>query len=394
MTPERTSKHGRFRIDWERQEVGRIRVTYGRTLKQYAKAIALLDELYENDQLDVLRALKKQKGQAGRVTIRELLAAKKAGRHRRDDVLVDLRLQQPLWDSLEQLSKARPGGATHQKNLRFYRERFARTAAVAAIGREAVYGDLLKVDWGAAVAEFAGHPAYWNAIRKMLSACTGALLEDLYHPFRRALMQKLPKLAEPQLDVDVTTEQFWALVDAVPEHARPGIVALAVTAMRVNTEYMRATATDLRPGIHAVFSPGSKNADATGLIYVAESLWPWIEAGIPAPVKTRWLRIYLHRAALVVGLGHLVPRADGALEQDGVTPKMRYRGITLGQLRHLGLQLAMDGGATLNDVQALARHADPKMTMRYLKRGRQKSAAAAIGRELERKPKTGGQGNG
>src|SRR4051794_22074123 len=91
MSPERTSPNGQYRTDWQRQEVGRIRVSYGRTLKEHAKAIATLDELYENDQLDVLRALKKKKGEAGRLTIPELLAAKKVGRHKRDDVLVDLR---------------------------------------------------------------------------------------------------------------------------------------------------------------------------------------------------------------------------------------------------------------------------------------------------------------
>jgi integrase len=142
-----------------------------------------------------------------------------------------------------------------------------------------------------------------------------------------------------------------------------------------------------------VYSPGSKNADASGLIYVAEELWPWVEAGIPAPVKTRWLRIYLHRAAAAVGLGAFTPRADGAVDAKG-NPKLEYSGLTLGQLRHLALQLALDGGATLNDVQAHARHADPKMTMRYLKRRGRKDAAAAIGRELARPPNVAGGEHG
>ena len=218
----------------------------------------------------------------------------------------------------------------------------------------------------------------------MISSCTGALLENLYHPWRLDLMKKLPKMAEPELEVDVPRELFWKLIDALPEHARPGVMTLAITAMRVDTEYMRATAADLRPAIHAVYAPGSKNADASGLIYVAEELWPWVEAGIPAPVKTRWLRIYLHRAAAAVGLGTFRPRADGATDEEG-NPKLEYDGLTLGQLRHLALQLALDGGASLNDVQAHARHADPKMTMRYLKRRGRKDAAEAIGRSLERK---------
>jgi integrase len=118
----------------------------------------------------------------------------------------------------------------------------------------------------------------------------------------------------------------------------------------------------------------------------------YVEAGIPAPVKTRWLRIYLHRAATAVGLGAFAPRADGAKEKDGETPKLEHSELTLGQLRHLALKLALDGGATLADVRAHARHRDPKMTMRYLKRAGRKAAAAAIGRELEGKPKAAGEG--
>jgi integrase len=87
------------------------------------------------------------------------------------------------------------------------------------------------------------------------------------------------------------------------------------------------------------------------------------------------------------------PRADGAVDAKG-NPKLEYSGLTLGQLRHLALQLALDGGATLNDVQAHARHADPKMTMRYLKRRGRKDAAAAIGRELARPPNVAGGEHG
>jgi integrase len=393
VTPERTSAKGQFRTDWQRKEVGRIRVSYGRTLKAHAKALQLLDELYENDQLDVLRALKKKQGEPGRVTIRELLAAKKAGRIRRDDVLIDLRLQRPLWSTLEELCAARPGGDTHRTNMRNFLKKLMGTTEAARLGQRAVFADLLKVRWRELQSEFSS-PAYWNAVRKMVLTCTGALLENLHHQFRLDLAKKIDKLPEVQLETDVTTDQFWALIDALPEHVRPGVVTLAVTGMRLNTEYMACDASNLRPAVRAVFCPGSKTADATGFIYVAESLWPWVEAGIPAPVKSRWLRIYLHRAAAEVGLGRFTPRADGAMEKDGTTPKLEYSGITLGQLRHLALQLALDGGAQLNAVQAMARHADPKMTMRYLKRGNRKLAAEAIGRELERKPKAAGGEHG
>jgi integrase len=65
-----------------------------------------------------------------------------------------------------------------------------------------------------------------------------------------------------------------------------------------------------------------------------------------------------------------------------VKPLQVYAGMRLHDLRHLALQLALDGGAMLNDVQSLARHADPAMTMRYLKRSGSRRAADAIGRSL------------
>jgi integrase len=384
MTPERVSKGGQFRSSWERKEIGRIRVTYGRTLKDHHRALAILDELYKNDQHDVLRALK-----AKRVTIRDVLAAKKAGRLGRDDLLVDLRLQQPLWSTLERLIATRTGiSETQRTNLGWFLKKFASTSAAAKLGQRAVFKDLLTVDWAALESEYSS-PAYWNHNRKLISLCTAQLLDDVHHPFRRALMKKIDKRTEPEVEVDIEVEQFWELVDALPEHARPGVVTLAVTGMRVNTEYMAANESHLRPRIHAVYAPGSKNADAKGHIYVAESLWKWVEAGIPAPVKTNWLRKYLHRAAAEVGLGRFIP-VPGSEDAEGQPTKHTYEGLTLGQLRHLALQLALDGGATLNDVQAMARHADPKMTMRYLRRNRRKSAAAAVERALTRKPKASG----
>lgn len=378
MSPERTSKNGRYRSRWKRVGFGVIRVTYGKTLAEHAKAIALLNELWDNAQLEELRALQKKKGEPGRVTIRELLAAKKAGRHRRTDVLIDVRLQRPLWDVLEAMTDARPGGKTYHRRLRASREKFAKTAAAGALGPKAVVEDLRKLDVAGVRKSFIS-AADWNQFRKMIGVTLSQLLEDPRHPFRLEMMKRIPKETERHRDVDCTVEQFWTLVDAIPEHAQPGIVTLATTGMRLNTEYMRCREEDKRPNLPGIFCPGSKNADATGIIPIAASLYEWVDAGVPAPVKARWLRIYFHRAAIATGLGRTV--------EDPTTTKTKYVGIRLHDLRHLAVQLAMDGGASLNDVQNFARHADPAMTMRYAKRAGARRAADAIGRQLDRKPK-------
>lgn len=384
MSPERTSKDGQFRTDWQRAEIGRIRVAYGYTLKEHMKAVHLLDELYDNDQFDELRALKKKKGQPGRVTIRELMAAKKQGRHRRADVLVDVRLRRPLWVTLQEMTQARPGGKLYHRRLRASLEKFAKSPTAGILGTRATVADLRKLDRREVRKHFAS-AADWNQFRKMIGVALTQLLEDALHPFRREIMMKLTKETEHHRTVDITVDQFWELVNALPEHARPGIVTLAVTGMRLNTEYLRCSDADKRPALPGVYCPGSKTADAAGIIPVADALYQWVDAGIPAPVKSRWLRIYFHRAALDVGLARLIddPRGRRVKNRAGkLEPRKVYAGIRLHDLRHLALQLALDGGAQLNDVQSLARHADPAMTLRYLKRSGSRRAAEAIGRSL------------
>jgi integrase len=358
MTPQRTSAGGQFRTDWRRKEIGRIRVTFGHSIKEHLRAVHLLDDLYKNNQLDVLQAL-----QARRVTIQELLAAKTAGRLKRDDILVDLRLRQPLWSTLEAMVDRRPGGAKHHVRLMTSLKKLAKSAEAQRIGgAKAIVGDLRRVDWRALRNDF-GSAADWNHLRKAVSSTLSALLEDVYHPFRRDVMKRIDKEPEPQIEITMTSELFWRIVRCMPEHGRAGIVTLAITGFRLNTEYFRATAKDLRPEVFGIYAPGSKNADARGVVPVPPEMWPWVLQAIPAPLKERWLRIYFRRACEAAG-----------------RPELK-----LGHLRHCTAIFALEGGAPLNEVQALMRHANPAMTMRYAKTGNRQRAAAAIGRALKEK---------
>lgn len=391
MSPERKGK-GEYRSIFERKEFGRIKVRYGRTLADHSRALAVLAELYDNDQLEVLQAYKRRE-----VSMRELLAAKRLGRHRRDDVLIDLRLQQPLWTTLDEVG-AKRGGKSHRAVRRSILRKFARVAA-GVLRAEAKVVDLERIDWAKLRPGF-GSAANWNHLRSTIGTALSELLGGPEHAFRKRVMKKIPKETELAHDVDVTVEQFWALVDHLPEAARPGVVTLAVTAMRLETEYLRCTEESKLPLTHGVYCPGSKTADASGVIPIASELWHWVHAGIPAPLQKKQLRHWFHQAAVAVGLGRYVETGttkkvierrsrDGAPakgERIGrklvEVPKTRYSGLTLHDLRHLALQLALDGGAQINDVQSLARHTDPAMTMRYLKRAGRKRAAEAIGRAL------------
>jgi hypothetical protein len=160
------------------------------------------------------------------------MAAKKMGRHRRGDVLVDVRLRRPLWSTLTEMTKARPGGKAYHRRLRASLEKFAKSPSAGALGAKAIVADLRKLDYRTVRAHF-DSAADWNQFRKMIGVSLTQLLEDALHPFRREIMAKLPKETEHHRSVDITVDQFWQLVNALPEHARPGIVTLAVTGMRL-----------------------------------------------------------------------------------------------------------------------------------------------------------------
>jgi integrase len=399
MSPERQTPTSQYRSRWRRKEIGTIRLTYGYTVAEHYRARGLLDELYRNDQLEVLRAL-----QRDQVSIKDLLAAKKAGRHKRDDLLIDLRLRLPLWSTLEAMVDKRPGGDKHRTRLLTSLKKFAGSAPAAALGKHATIAQLKDVDYRALRSTF-GSPADWNHLRKAIGATLSSLLdsEDLDgkdHPFRKSVMKRIPSEPEPELEVDVTVPQFLELVSLLPDVYHAVIWTLAITGMRLETEYLKCTAADKRAALPGIYCPGSKNADATGIIPIAPALWKWVDAGVPAPRKIKGIRSTFHRACVGLGLGQyeetgekrrqLVRRDRSGPPRPGEPAGpiykemavLRYHGLTLHGLRHLALQFAIDGGAALQDVQSFARHADPTMTMRYLKRSGRRRAADAIGRTL------------
>jgi integrase len=163
----------------------------------------------------------------------------------------------------------------------------------------------------------------------------------------------------------------------MPEHARPCYVVLAATGMRLG-EYLRCTTEHLVPARYAIRVPGTKTKRSRRVIELGPSAWPWIEAGIPSPLKSRWMHIYWWRACVALGLGRytqvvrngvpqvtVIRRADGTRQ---ARPVMRYTGLRLHDLRHLMGQVATDEGATTAQVGDALGHADYKMTARYQRR--------------------------
>jgi integrase len=397
----RIGKTGSFRLDRLFPGVGRINRSSGTTkVKEFQRRDQLLTELFEHAQLDALRAFKR-----GDVSIEELLEAKRQGRLTSAALVSDIALRANLWTKLDEIY---PAVDRDQKTAHRYRvsvEGFKRKAQ-PIIGAGARVSDLERVDWLELQRQWGASAADWNHLRRMLSSALTQLLGDVYHPFRRAVVKAIPIAAEQSRTPDLTPEIFWRIVAAAPQHVQSAFVTLIATGMRVG-EYLACTRDHLMPLTFAINVPGTKTDESAATVYVDESLWPWVLAGVPSPVGYKWLRDYWIRACVAVGAGRYVPtgktrrvrkklergqvytrvghREQGETERE-VTyvdePITRYVGLRIHDLRHAFAQLASDAGESTARIQAALRHAGPEMTRRYEMQKARKDVAAAVGGAL------------
>lgn len=392
MSPHRSrGNEGRFRIDWTVAEpVGRLNISLrADNVREFERRKAVVRKLVDDSQLEVLLGLKR-----GDVTIEALVEADRAGRLKGASVLADLKLRRNLWETVNEIL---PSMGLSGETRRRYGTSFRTLASIreARLAPNARVQELASVPWvklRAAWERGRKSPADWNHLRRAVSRFLTVLLGDVHHPFRHEVVRLIPTAKEGRGRMpELTVEGFWAIVDSTPEHARPCFVTLAATGMRLK-EYLGCTAENLTPETHAIAVPGTKTADSADTVYVAPELWPWIEAGIPSPLKSRWMHIYWWRACVAAGFGRYEPVLENGSPtirnvrlRNGDTaskPAMRYTGPRLHDLRHLYAQLASDEGAPTAKVQAALRHADPKMTRRYEMRRAKGEVARLVGRAL------------
>lgn len=357
MSPHRTGPGGDFRFDRIFQGVGRVRRSSGTTnAKEFQRRDALLTKLFESAQLDVLRAF-----QRGDISIEQLVEAERAGRLKSAELLADMALRRNLWEAADETLPEMGQSPETRRRYEVSLEKLRRTPE-ARLGKDARVSDLAGVNWRALNQTWDGSPADWNHLRRALGRFLTLLLGDVYHPFRRSIMKAVPTEDEGEGRVpDLTLEVFWDIVGRTPEHARPCYVVLATTGMRTG-EYLRCTKANLKPATLAIDVPGTKTHASRATVYVHPRLWPWIEAGIPSPLRYRWMRIYFKRAAAAAG-----------------KPELR-----LHDLRHFTAQLATNAGLPTVKIQAAMRHADPSMTMRYQRQRDKAEVARAVGGLLVR----------
>lgn len=175
-------------------------------------------------------------------------------------------------------------------------------------------------------------------------------------------------------------------------------LVLAATGMRLG-EYLRCTPAHLVPAKYAIRVPGTKTKRSRRVIELGPEAWPWVEAGIPSPLKSRWIHIYWWRACVALGFGRyeqvikngvrqvkVIKHKDGTREE---RPVLRYTGLRLHDLRHVTGQVATDEGATTAQVGDALGHADYKTTARYQRRQHARLVGQKVSGALFRRRRTG-----
>jgi integrase len=342
-----------IRFDRIFRGVGRIRRSSGTSSqKEFARRDALLTELADAGQLEALRAF-----QAGDLLIEQLIEAKRSGELSSTYLLRDVKLDRNLWDALDQLY-----GDTKDRSTRHRYRSAARKLAVVALrtlGRQARVRDLRRVDWQRLRSAWGSSAADWNHLRRMISRSLTLWMGDVYDPFRREIVKRIPREKEIPRIPDITIALFWEILARAPDFAQPCYVTLVCTGMRLG-EYLRCDKRHLSPATCSIDVPGTKTAESKARIFVDEALWPWIEAGIPAPLNETWIRHFWKKAAGEMGKGEL----------------------RLHDLRHAYAIFASDAGVPTAQIQAALRHAGPEMTRRYEMQRARRSVAATVGRAL------------
>jgi integrase len=332
------------------------------TAAQLRKVETIVDKLIEDAQLEVIKAL-----HDGAVGFFQLVDADREGRLTGTKVLDAVRLREPLWPAVaKRLPKMGRGPETRKRyatslvKLERLGLRILDTDAVLREG--ATVGDLSRVDWKAMrrLPDWRS-AADWNHMRRAVSAFLTTFFGTEHHAFRRTVLEQIPVRKERPRRPDIDAAFFWATVARTPEHARPCYVTLAATGMRMK-EYLACTEASLVAQLHAIDIQQTKPEPRIERIYVGKDLWDWVRAGIPSPLRRRWMFIHWKRAVKALG------RPD----------------IRLHDIRHLYGQVADEAGYTAESVAVALRHDDVKQSSGYKQRQVAREVAETVARGLVR----------
>jgi integrase len=361
-----TTTFPRIRCDLRRMGVGKVQMsTRAKTEREHNRRVTLFYDLVEQGQVALLKALV-----AGTLSWEDLVDHRRRNHGRVGaDALGDVALHQEVWEAV-------PAIVPTMGKRKSTRNRYALSLRTAEALGDGVWPaiplrvrDLETVVWAGVRAAWPAESASdWNHLGRAVRRFLRLYLGD-ESTFPRRVMKRFPWEVETERVPDLTPDVFWRVMAASPEALRPVWMTLVVTGMRVRSEYLRCAASDLMPNLPAVKVPGTKTAKSLGVVAVHRSLWKWVEAAVPSPLRYKWLRIHWCRACVAAGAGSWTEPDE----------ERGYSGLHMHDLRHALGQWATDQGVPTAVVQDQLRHQTEAMTRRYSRMTNARQVADAIG---------------
>ncbi len=352
MTPQKMRGSKNYQFDRVVRSVGRIRCSSGTaSLREYHRRDGILTKLVEAGALETLRLLK-----AGHLSIQDLVDA---DRHERVLRVADqLKLHRPLQTVVDDWLPTSAPAAQSRRRYKVGWQRFYKKAKITAASP---IGELSRVDYKRLYARWGASDTDWNRTRSAVSAFLTTYLGHLHHPFRLEVMGLYKTRKEPEGRIPtVHSKAFWTFINKADERCKAAFVSMVVLTIGP-AEYLSLTRDDLDQHHRMVHVRGTKNVVRDDWVAVDKPMWKWVNAGVPAPLKDRWLRIYFNRAR----------------------DKAKLRDFRMYDLRHLGAQFAGDAGVTDRDLTVHLRHTNPKMSHKYSRRLVSRRAAKGISDMLQ-----------
>lgn len=316
----------------------------------------MLVEMHRAGSFSLLRALK-----GGEITVLDLWAAKRENRLYIPDALREITDRRNLWDVLEEcIAKGTAGAKTKER----YTTSLTKLRKQGTLGARATIKTLATIHWPELQKQWGGSPADWNHMVRMVSHCLSIYYGDVYAPQRRAIVKLIPKAREPRSRLRLLSlETFRKAVAKAPAVYRDIYWTLLLTGLRAGEggEYFSTKPQHLDASAHLLHVPGTKTEGSAFSIAVHPDYWHHVASAVPAPRQYKAV----------------------AKEWRKATKKACGRALRLHDIRHLCIGLALDGGASLPDAQAHARHEDPTMTMDYARVESSRRAATAIRDQLK-----------
>jgi integrase len=356
---DRFSSEPTFRFDRILFGVRITRRSGTRSWRQFEVDNAILTKLEDQGQESIVKRFSR-----GDIGMPQLRAAHARGELASATLFTDMALQENLWSAFDNTIPKMGRSQASRDRYEVSRKSLERKAG-EWLNKKSSVADLELVDWTELADSWGKSGSDWNRLRGMLSAFLTKLLGNKWHPLRSSLLAKIPSAAEVERTCAISVEQFWQIVAGIPEEVQPIYVTLVATGARWG-EYQKLRATDLLADTHAVKltgEPTKRNPKKrTRTVYIAEWLWPWVSAAVPAPLGYKAVR------------RHWVKGLKG----QGITD------VRIHDLRHLKGQVAIRGAA-LSEVADVLGHTQLSTTRRYVRDLNQERVARVVGRNL--KPK-------